>query len=391
MSILLLVGGTFDDRGGKVSSVFGEFARGFADCAMLEVPNLSIDFLNGGHAEKLNDSCLFENADVVVWMAHIPVDTIRKSIHNVKRHAPHATLVMSKAVYDRDPVPSYADITQKMLAARANLLLRIDAEDFFGGGSPLPPRKVERQFSGLLIDPLGNQWGEESKDFHKLGKIAASHVYNNIRALTRVGSKSVNMDTVEVSYDFPVEFLKLVRANGEIFSTLKPRPTKVPEDEKERFFGNAAFRCDRGFPAIRQGGYIFVSRRNVEKETLGADDFVPCLPFRPYSPGVQYLGIKKPSVDTPVQLMLFDALPKINFMMHGHVYLKGAPMTSRALPCGAVEEFGEVMDAIKWDRSVRRFVVNLKGHGFIAGGASVEDLPSKPEEFEPRPVPECMW
>jgi hypothetical protein len=387
-STVILVGGTFDENGGKKSSVFGEFARGFMDRAMLENSRVAALYKNGGNLQSIYEHDLCKGADVVVWMAHIPdeAEVDRKAIHSVKMQAPHATLVMSKAVYDRDPVPNYADITQKMLAARANLLLRISAMDFAAG-------KTDRRYHGLLIDPLGNQWGEETTAFDELGKRAASIVYQNIRSLTRVRSVNVARIARRLSgNDVPEDFLTLVRENGKIFSTLKPRTTEEPKDEKERFFGNAAFRCNRGFPAYRGRHYIFVSRRNVEKDTIGPDDFVPVEPFQPYSDGVRYYGSAKPSVDTPIQLRLFDALPKIRFMMHGHVYLTDdVPMTEHVLPCGALEEFEEVMNALKWRRDTTSFGVNLKGHGFIAGSDYVGGLPRHNSAFRERPVPEQVW
>jgi hypothetical protein len=46
----------------------------------------------------------------------------------------------------------------------------------------------------------------------------------------------------------------------------------------------------------------------------------------------KYYGNKKPSVDTPVQLMIYQNAPAINYMIHGHYYVYGAPFTKSFYP-----------------------------------------------------------
>lgn len=57
---------------------------------------------------------------------------------------------------------------------------------------------------------------------------------------------------------------------------------------------------------------------------------------------IEYYGDYKPSVDTPSQIMLYQAYPKVNYMLHGHVYIDGFPFTNRCIPCGAIEEAHEI-------------------------------------------------
>jgi hypothetical protein len=79
---------------------------------------------------------------------------------------------------------------------------------------------------------------------------------------------------------------------------------------------------------------------------------------------VEYFGNNKPSVDAPVQLALFEAYPQINFMLHSHTYIQGAPFTKDVLPCGAVEEVEQITKAVP-NFSLECFNVNIKGHGSI--------------------------
>ena len=49
-----------------------------------------------------------------------------------------------------------------------------------------------------------------------------------------------------------------------------------------------------------------------------------------------YYG-EKPSVDTPIQIKLFNYYHNVNYMVHGHVYVDNAKMTEHKIPlwlCG---------------------------------------------------------
>jgi hypothetical protein len=92
---------------------------------------------------------------------------------------------------------------------------------------------------------------------------------------------------------------------------------------------------------------------------------------------VEYLGDAKPSVDTPIQVRLYNYYHNVRYMLHAHVYIDGAPETHSIVPCGAIEEFDEVV-ALFPDRNSTDFSVNLKGHGSLVLASSVdkmEDIP----------------
>ena len=83
---------------------------------------------------------------------------------------------------------------------------------------------------------------------------------------------------------------------------------------------------------------------------------------------VFYCGDKKPSVDTPIQLRLYEQLPNMNYMLHSHCYLKDAPFTTTPIPCGALEEVDEIMQVINErdpSRKSNLYKINLIGHGSI--------------------------
>jgi hypothetical protein len=181
-------------------------------------------------------------------------------------------------------------------------------------------------------------------------------------------------------------FFDYIRTAAQQFSGLLPVPKIV-----ERFVGNAAFRCSHGFPAFRDGDIAFISRRNIDKASIGADGFVPVILTPGSGPKTvyKYFGEHKPSVDTPIQAHLFATYPRIKYLIHGHVYVAGADFIDTLWPCGAYQEAGDIAEKI-WDghgpENVTRFVLNLKGHGFIAGADDYRYFESL--KFVARPFPE---
>jgi hypothetical protein len=173
-------------------------------------------------------------------------------------------------------------------------------------------------------------------------------------------------------------FFDYVKDCAEVFQELIKPPATV-----NRFLGNSSFRCDKGFPSFRRQNQLFVSRRNIDKRFIGRDGFVPV-----YWDGEE-LGTwdgDKPSVDTPIQVRLYDFFDLINYMVHSHVYIEGATFTTTNYPCGALEEVKEIIKAVQGDFTTERFAVNLIGHGSLIGGNSVRDL--KGYKFYARPAPE---
>ncbi len=131
-----------------------------------------------------------------------------------------------------------------------------------------------------------------------------------------------------------------------------------------RFFGNYSTRCTKLFPSFRQNKDLFLfSPRNTDKQYITVDDRVVCN----YE---DYYGDRKPSVDTPVQLKIYKEFPWINYMIHGHAYIGTSPMTENYYPCGDLREVDGVIRLIKqgWKR------INLKSHGFLLIGETIEDM-----------------
>ena len=75
--------------------------------------------------------------------------------------------------------------------------------------------------------------------------------------------------------------------------------------------------------------------------------------------------------------------PNLNFMLHSHVYVKGAPFTDRILPCGAIEEANEILGLL---RTEGLGPINLRGHGSLLLSETLKGMQGF--EFEARKFPE---
>ena len=186
------------------------------------------------------------------------------------------------------------------------------------------------------------------------------------------------------------DFVNLIHDYAEIMQT-----KIMPMKNTVRFLGNASLklppqvgRCGKTMPSFLHNNMVFVSKRNVPKQFIEMDDFVPVYM---QDEKLYYCGENKPSVDAPVQIRLYAGLPNIRYMIHFHAYILNAPFTSKAIPCGAIDEVEEVFKLIDEhykSRKLNNYVVNLKGHGAIVMADDVEKL--KGYTLIKREMPEDM-
>ena len=342
----LIVGGSFDDNGGRPSSIVSKFAQEFKNAGIEEV-----ETFNGGNFSEIEGILdKTKDADVVLWWANVPND--KPKIRDVKSVNPKCMLVTSKR--NDNEKYNFGELVNRALGAKANLCIEFS--------------KVDGRFQMFVFDPLGNEW-YKGFDIGECCKVLTNRLAF-LKGVTRQNCENSNLHT-EVHDD--KEFFKIVKDYAEVFHELIN-----PAKEVTRYLGNSSFRCQRGFPSFRQDGIVYVSRRNVDKRYIDKDNFVPTM----LSKGsVLYQGEFKPSVDTPIQLRLYETLPNINYMIHAHVYLEGAPFTKQMFPCGSLEEVNEVLKVLLHDigdASKDFYVVNLVGHGCIAMAKTAEQLKDLP-------------
>lgn len=334
---LLIVGGNFDHSGGSPSKIVDMMYQAVSQCPEME----DIMLINGGSMEALK-SITYAEHDVLLWMPNISNDE-DKILPNIKVENPRLTLISSKRVVEKSYTEG--DVIGRLLKSKSNLGIMITSH--------------EGRYQFKLLDPLGNCYSD-SDDIPTLMSDLITRL-RFVKSLTRIGSTNVG-DKKEFTID--KEFIKFVRHSADEFSK------HVNAVNPNRLLGNASTRCMYGFPAERQQERLFVTQRNIDKQLIQAEGFVEVLPREDI---VEYYGEKKPSVDTPIQIKLFNYYSNINFMVHGHVYVEDGPFTESKIPCGFVEEFNEVVNLYP-NKDETLIVVNLRGHGCLLMAQSVDAL-----------------
>lgn len=338
----LIVGGTFDRNRGRPSKVVAQLAN-----------NLNWLCINGGHIDEL-DKINFTEIDVLIWMPNI--DNIEyKILPRIKKINQKLLLIQSKRVIEKDY--SVNDVVGRLLQSHSNLGIMITTE--------------HDQFFFKLIDPLGNLWADTSSIL-ELSNALLDRVMQ-IRTMKRISSTQLG-DLRE--FNIEPEFISIIQKYGNEFTKF------VNAVNPNRLLGNASTRCAKGFPGIRMNDSIYVTRRNVDKQTLCNNDFVEVEPSEDY---VGYYGSNKPSVDTPIQIRLFNFYKNVNYMLHGHVYVRNGLLTSHKIPCGYIDEFDEIVELVP-DGNSSNFIINLRGHGCLIMAHDLEFF--KNQILEARPFPE---
>ena len=378
---LLLVGGTFDNTGGKPSGLVSSIIN-----HIRKDPEVNVTSVNGGWVEDLHQEILPAVADfkVVLWFANVSNDEVK--LRDVKAINPKCILITSKR--NDDNKYTFAELISRALAIKANLTIEFSRRDDV--------------FNMMLFDPLGNVFydGVEVEDM-------CSKLLSRTKELILFTRVPTVQDTEHAAPEIPEEtdFFNFAHSCADIFHNLIR-----PEKGTERFLGNMSFRCQNGFPSFRgENGIVYVSRRNVDKSDIGATSFVPT--YLDDMKTVKYFGENKPSVDTTVQLRLYKYFPWANYMIHAHCYvdIQDIPdvmgfSTTQLIPCGALEEVDEILERyVFWDdlwksyhsgKTPRLLAINLVGHGCILIAKDVEILKElqkhKDNYFVARQMPEVF-
>ncbi len=376
MTKVLIVGGTFDTEGGRPSKLINSI-----NIELSKETSFEVTCFNGGLVYELQNDIFWSVIDynVVLWFANVSND--EDKLRDVKAINPKAILITSKR--NDNNKYTFAELISRALAIKANLTVEFS--------------KHEDKFNMMLFDPLGNVF-YDGFDVQEL----CSKLINRTKQLclfTRVPSVQ-DTENEAPSIFGDLEFFEFARDCADIFHNLI-RPAKGTE----RFLGNMSFRCQNGFPSFRgENGIIYVSRRNVDKSEINAASFVPT-----YLGGcnntTMYFGNNKPSVDTPIQLRLYELFPWANYMLHAHCYVDTTDIpdtimvrTTRPVPCGALEEVTEICGAVAGypysSGGPRLLAINLCGHGCILIAKDVEIFKElqkhKDNCFVQRPIPEVV-
>lgn len=341
-----IVCGGFDTKGGHKSYL-----------GSIIMNTIRINGLNGGKLEDLK-MINFRDYDVLIWMPNIP-NSEEKLIGSIKLSNPKILLVSSKNVIGRHF--NHNDMIGRLLQSHSNLGIMID--------------KKKDRYTFSLMDPLGNIYFDGT-DVHTLC-VTLSNRINFLLGLHRIGSIEVQENNEDIHIE--PDFISVVKGCATEFSK------HVSAVNPYRLLGNASARCSYGFPSMRRDdGRILVTRRNIDKRDIEEDGFVI---VNNNESVVEYYGPNKPSVDTPIQIRLYNHFENINYIIHGHVYVEGGYFTKNAIPCGYIEEVDEITNI--YDRSTGSITLNLIGHGCIIGSSTIPKLDKV--KFLSRPIPEMLY
>lgn len=361
---VMLVGGTFDYAGGKASGVVAKMR------AVIENLFAEYTYYNGGFVDELHSQILpqVKDADVVIWMPNVPNEAPK--MRHVKEINPKVILVSSKR--NDNAKYAFSELINRALQQKSNLVIEFTQYEETGA------------FGMRVFDPLGTLF-YKGHDVVQMTLEVCRRAFH-LTQFTRV--QSVQVGGERAAPDQP-EFFEFARGCSDIFHNLIN-----PDAGVTRFLGNMSFRCQNGFPSYRgDDGLIYVSRRNVDKRYIKAESFVPT--YRGEDGKVYYYGEHKPSVDTPIQQRLYELFPQMNYMLHAHCYinLPGTVKTKHPVPCGALEEVQEIINATMYNgmQDNKLITVNLVGHGCIIMAATIDDIKDIPyEAFYARVMPEVL-
>lgn len=381
MTNVLIVGGTFDNAGGKPSGLINSIISHIS-----EDPEVNVTSVNGGWVEDLHHEILptVVAYKVVLWFANVSNNEVK--LRDVKAINPKCILITSKR--NDGEKYTFAELISRALAIKANLTIEFVKDS-------------DGLFNMMLFDPLGNVFYDGFMVDEMCDKLLKR--VKELLRFTRVPSVQDTNEAPNVLEE--TDFFNFAHSCADIFHNLI-RPAKGTE----RFLGNMSFRCQNGFPSFRgENGIIYVSRRNVDKSDISAASFVPT--YLDDTNTVKYFGENKPSVDTPVQLRLYKYFPWANYMIHAHCYVDIQDMpdvmafsTTRPIPCGALEEVEEILERyVFWDDLWKSYhngetphllAINLVGHGCILIAKDIEILKElqkhKDNCFVARQLPEVF-
>jgi hypothetical protein len=330
----LLVCGTFDDDGGKPSGYMKKLYG-----LLTNLVNGNVKYVNGGKFSLLE--LVLQSVtdyDVVLWFPNITNDK-PKLVKEIKVRNKKCMLVTSKY---NDGKYTFIDLISRALQVKSNLLVEFIEDN--------------KKYKTTIIDPLGNIFSSKEPNINVFA-ITLIKRLDTLSKFIRIPSMQLRK---EVSPKVPdeLEFFLLSSKYAEKFHEL------VHGANPSRFLGNLSFRCTYGFPSFRSDSNVaFISKRNIDKREINVNSFVPV--DLTYKNNVAYYGDVKPSVDSPIQVKLYNYYKNINYILHSHTYIKDAIETENIIPCGAIEEFYDIVSKFP-DSSINSFRINIKGHGSLA-------------------------
>ncbi len=329
MKKVLIVGGNFGDTP-KPSSIVEKMKGVVANTVCV----------NGGTLDDLKNIDL-NPYELIIW-----VPNISNEVEKIYPKKPlGSTLICSKVMREGY---IYADAISRIFKMNANGVIAIDT--------------TSKSYTFRLMDALGNFYLETTNiNLLVLCCFKLSDMYD---ACIRQHSEQISdIPLYEQHHDIEAlnSFMEINRKVADKSAAMGGR-----------YFGNCSTRCQNMFPSARMNDKILVSPRNFNKDGIYPKDMIF---VEPDIDIVKYNGTVKPSVDTPIQVNLYHKFDRINFMIHGHYYIYGAPMTENYYPCGDLREVDSISEIISKTYDIYSLgAINLRNHGFLLYSNTFEEM-----------------
>lgn len=249
----------------------------------------------------------------------------------------------------------------------------------------------------IVHDPLGNIWYKGINEGEAFDIII--HRLNFLNKMTKKKTQPNNNKNLKLNWYFDPYQVEMNKINGKVeipsvqeFLDIVTEYAKQYYDLVPSMQYNPQFkrtmRCRRGMPSFRFGSNIVVSKRIITNEFITQDDLVVTYTK---DNNIYYYGDDKPSIDTPIHIKLYDEYKNINFILHSHEYIDGAPYTEKSIPCGAIEEADKIIKTINknYCNNSNFYIINELGHGSIILSKNIELL--KNIKIKKRPMPEIIF
>lgn len=309
---------------------------------------------NGGNLFELEALAeAAKNYSVIIWMPNI-INSVAKIY---PKKSTGAILIISKAIKGQQTI---GDAVSRIFKLHANAVIAITSARLLKENQP-----DDIRYTFQLLDALGNSWASTQQ----IQRISIA--INDLVQWTGQSTRQATVFSPEI-----MQHKENIVDLTPFFSAVHKVAAKVENERGGRYFGNASTRCEFTFPTAKlDDNLILVSGRSTPKDKLSIDDMIYT---KLNQQDTLYYGIQdtKPSVDTPIQLQLYAKYPLVRYMIHGHAYIQGAPMTEKYFPCGDLRELDQLTKVIDAALFYPNFVVNIKNHGFLIGTSTIAAMQS---------------
>jgi len=315
----LVVGGNFgqDKKESKIAGIIAS--------------SLYADILNGGDISDIPKNL---EHDLIVWIPNI--QNYEDKQYPVKSQG--SVLICSKVMRQET---TKIEAISRIFKMQANAVICI--------------YNKEQEYAFELVDALGNTW-YLGVDIHSLCTRIID-LYNFIKSAVRINTRKSDLTSKVIVSSKLSNFIGINRDLAK----------RITNSCGSRFFGNISTRCKSLFPSMRHDFFLF-SPRNSNKESIMPEDMVQC--YNKFD-SLFYIGDNKPSIDAPIQMDIYRNKVKINYLIHGHAFIKGAVTTKNYYVCGDLREAKEVKSIIH-DNPFG--FMNLRNHGFLIFSRKILEL-----------------